>query len=397
MGMVLRAWCDSLRPPRHAGDDDLGGLPGHERGVPAGVEVHFRGVDEIHALLARLDGLGRELRVRRDLRHLRGERAAGIGVHAHLDGLSLAHGPQARLGDEGPHVEAVAKRHRQPGLSGTEQLAGLGKPVQDHPIGRRADLRLAGHRLRLLEDAARAIDLHPRLLRLPLPETVTDEAQALLARRERGLRAFEVGDGAVEVALVADLAFTDERLPVQLPLREIDGGPLLGHVRFGGRHLRGTAAGGEVPEPGLRRLDRLLVALHRDGRLGEVEPDQQVAGLDAIALADAHLYDPAADAGGEVDEGRLEASIEDERLVGVRRSAPGRAGDGHEGQDLDDLHDVLSLSPPRGRSRPGPTHRAPPFPSFPEPAAAFAGASTVMARSASSVPTARANSVCAFW
>jgi formylglycine-generating enzyme required for sulfatase activity len=111
---------------------------------------------------------------------------------------------------------------------------------------------------------------------------------------------------------------------------------------FGG-HLGDTASGREILEPGLGGLNRALVTLNSDSRLRQVEPDQQVASLDAVALADADLDDAAGDAGGEVDERRLDPTVQHEWLVGVAGPAGDRCDDGRGDQDMD--------GPPAHRAR----------------------------------------------
>ena len=113
----------------------------------------------------------------------------------------------------------------------------------------------------------------------------------------RGLEALHFGRRAIHVAAGADLALEQELLALQLLLRELEGGLAVVHVRFRGGQLRAARAGLEVADAGLRGGDGRLVAGHREARLAEIEADEDVAGLDAIALLDQHLAHAAGDLG----------------------------------------------------------------------------------------------------
>ena len=57
----------------------------------------------------------------------------------------------------------------------------------------------------------------------------------------------------------------------ELPPREVDGGPLVGEVRLGGRDLLAAAAGLQVLEARLGRAEGVAVPLDGEGGLAEVE------------------------------------------------------------------------------------------------------------------------------
>ncbi len=108
---TARGFVDSGRARRASRDRHLRGLAGDERLGPAGVEVDLRGVDEVHALLARLDRLRRELGVGRDLRDVSREELPGERVDARpARRIALLHAAELRLGDERAHVEPVRRR-----------------------------------------------------------------------------------------------------------------------------------------------------------------------------------------------------------------------------------------------------------------------------------------------
>jgi hypothetical protein len=59
-----------------------------------------------------------------------------------------------------------------------------------------------------------------------------------------------------------------------------------------------------------RRFDVVTIALDGERRVAEVEHDQQIAGLDALAFLDADFYDAPGDLRREVNQRCFNAAVE---------------------------------------------------------------------------------------
>ena len=82
---------------------------------------------------------------------------------------------------------------------------------------------------------------------------------------------------------------------------------------------RAAAAGLEVAHARFGGGDPRLIALDRERRFAEIEPDENVPGPDPVALAHPDLDDPARHLRRKVDHRRLDASVQtnDVRVLGL--------------------------------------------------------------------------------
>ena len=224
---------------------------------------------QLLALAARLDLLGRELRLRRHEAHVSGDRAVGLVVDGDPRlGADLHAGGLLRR-EEDLHVDVFQVHQRQRLSAGSEHLAGFGQAIEHSAADGRLERRIVDARLDRRRVRLRDLDL------------LLGGLQPRLRFGEGGLGRFELRLADVQLPLRAGVLRDELPGAFDLDLGELDLALLLDDGGLGDRQplLRGGDA----------RLGLGQFGLQRDG----VQPHQHLARLDEVALVDEDLLDPS--------------------------------------------------------------------------------------------------------
>ena len=251
----------------------------------------------------------------------------------HLHGLSLAHLAEPRLRNERAHVEPCLQSQRDRRLSGSEQRAWLDKAMQHHGITRRTEFGLAHDDVGLGLDALCASEFGLGLFGLPLAESLLHQPQALRRDLHAGLGAPHLRGGAIEIALRADTFLAQQLLAREFFACQCKRGNAIDTLGLGSGDFGAPAAGREIAHASFGSGDRLGVAVGCERDFREVEANEEIAGLDAIAFTHQHLDDAPLDARRDIHERGLDAAVQVHAVIDRLAAAAAGGGEADEGEN----------------------------------------------------------------
>jgi len=256
------------------------------------------------------------------------------GFSSHHDLLAVPDAAQVGLVEIGanPHVRGVG--HRDHRRARRDELARLDVVREDGAGDRRNEARVVEQRRGERDGGAGLLDAGARLGDLLGPRSGLHELEVLggLAGARRG--DLELGRGGLEFAVGDGLVAEQLLLALEIELGAVVLG--LGAVDRGlrGRDLLGPGAGDQVGQPGLGGGE--LGAAQGELRLllGVVEPRDELAGGDVVALGHGALDDPAGGLEAELGVVDLEVAGEHELAgAGAVRARTGAGQQAGEGED----------------------------------------------------------------